>query len=382
MLNLIVDSFYDAAITIFRAINKNNSKLEKENLDNFFISIDLENRKNKSRPHLITTLEDSEKVLKIVLDNSQCMFSLDNYKEKEEYFINYFNVKKVEFEYDYNRNIIVSLYKELMKEKYNYYYKKANNQTDIFLGYDIHENEIWGSLDRHLMIGGSTGFGKSSFLNTLILNKLYENKEAPTKSPKIQFKLIDLKGVEFNVFEGIKNIEIAQDIESSIKILDEIKEEIETRKKIFNRFKVNSLEEYNNISNKKLDYIFLIIDEYACFQEMIEDKKVKEQVLSSLRQISSVCRSFGIKLIVASQKTGVSAGAMDSFFRSQISSNLIIGFKVSDENTSKTIIFDEGLEKLTRPGEALIVKQSKVEHIQTMYLSTKELKARLEKDIK
>lgn len=382
MLNLIVNSFYDAAMTIYRAINKSNSKLEKESLDNFFISIDLENRKNKSRPGFITTLEDSEKVLKIVLDNSQCMFSLDNYKEKEEYFINYFNVKKVEFGYDYNRNIIVSLYKELMKEKYNYTFKRANAPINIFLGYDIYENEVWGSLDRHLMIGGSTGFGKSSFLNTLILNKLYENKEAPTKSPKIKFKLIDLKGVEFNIFEGIKNIEIAQDIESSIKILDEIKEEIETRKKIFNRFKVNSLEEYNNISNTKLDYIFLIIDEYACFQEIIEDKKVKEQVLSSLRQISSICRSFGIKLIVASQKTGVSAGAMDSFFRSQIASNLIVGFKVGDENTSKTIIFDEGLEKLTRPGEALVVKQSKIEHIQTMYLSTKELKTRLEKDIK
>lgn len=382
MIKLLVNSILDAVETVFKLISNSDARLNSKNLEDFFISIDLVNKNNKHTPKLIKELESTNKVLKILLDNSNSMFNLDIYKAKEEAFINYFNVKKVGFEYDSDRNIIISLYKELMKSNYNYTFKRAIAPTNIFLGYDIFENEVWADISRHAMIGGSTGFGKSSFLNTLILNKLYENKETQFNTPKIKFKLIDLKGVEFNIYEGINNIDIAQDIESSIKILDEIKEEIENRKKLFSRLKVKSLEEYNNISNKKLDYIFLIIDEYACFQEMIEDKKQKEEVLSSLRQISSIARSFGIKIICASQKTGISAGAMDSFFRSQISSNLIIGFKVGDENTSKTIIFNEGLEKLSRPGEALAIINGQVNHIQTMYLSEKELKVRLKKDIR
>lgn len=374
----LVTSLIECTKITMNLIFKTNKKLNKDNLDEFFISVGLENRNNKNKPCHINTLEDSDKLLKIILDNSKCMFNLTDYQEKEEAFLNYFNVKRAIFEYDYNRNIIVTMYKESMKNSYNYKVMKSDAPTKVFLGYDELEEEIWGDLDKHCMIGGSTGFGKSSFLNSLILNKLYENK---SNDIKIRFKLIDLKGVEFNIFENIQYIEIAQTVESAINLINEVKKEIENRKTLFSKLKVKNLEEYNRIyDNKKLDYIFLVIDEYACFQEMIEDKKSKEQVLSDLRQVSSIARSFGIKIICASQKTGVSAGAMDSFFRSQISSNLIVGFKVQDDNTSKTIIFEEGLEKLEREGESISIVKGRKHHIQTMYLSEKELKSRLKKD--
>lgn len=373
----LMKSLLECSKLTINLLFKTNQKLSKDNLDDFFLSIGLENRNNKNKPIYISTLEDSQKILKIVLDNSKTMFNLAEFQEKEESFLNYFNMKKAVFEHDYSRNIIITMYKELMKNNYNYKTMKADTPTLFFLGYDELENEIWGDLSKHAMIGGSTGFGKSSFLSSLILNKLYENK---TNSIKIRFKLIDLKAVEFNVFENIQYVEIAQDVESTISIINEVKKEIEQRKKLFSRLKVKNLEEYNNNSSIKLDYIFVLIDEYACFQEMIECKQTKEKVLSDLRQVSSICRSFGIKLIVASQKTGVTAGAMDSFFRSQISSNMIIGFKVQDDNTSKTIIFDSGLEKLEREGESICVLKGRKHHIQTMYLSEKELKSRLKKD--
>lgn len=372
-----------AVIGAFKKDNKANSYKE-EDIKSFCTNTNLLRQRAEDKEFILPKVKEiieNDRVIEMHFESNY--FSISDFESRKEMFLNNFKrARDINIIYGADRTIIVQLFKKTMQEQYAYNVKLGDFATSVFLGFDKFENEIWGNLDKHLMIGGSTGQGKSSFLNTLILNRLYYNKQCSRADAKVELKLIDLKGTEFNIFEDILNIEIGQTVEDSINILDNIKTEIENRKKLFKRLKAKNLEEYNLNATKKLNYIFLIIDEYACFQEMIEDKKVKEKLISDLRQISSIARSFGIKIICASQKTGISAGAMDSFFRSQISSNLIVGFRVQDDNTSKTIIFKEGLENLKRPGEAIAIIKGTEQHIQTMYISDSELNARLNKDIK
>jgi S-DNA-T family DNA segregation ATPase FtsK/SpoIIIE len=71
------------------------------------------------------------------------------------------------------------------------------------VGKDIHGKPIIEDLTQmpHLLIAGSTGSGKSVYVNSIITGLLY------SKSPEeLRFIMIDLKIVELKVYNGIPHL--------------------------------------------------------------------------------------------------------------------------------------------------------------------------------
>lgn len=379
MIKLVVDSILDAVnITIKltkEAFNiKSNNKLTQRELEEFFLATDLKNKNlvDNATPRLMKVLEQTEKLDKFILSNPY--LNISSFKEKEEQFKSYLESKLVKFEYDYNnKNIIVTSYKELMKDFYNFKYVKCSD-TEFFGGYNLFEEECIFSLRRNMLISGSVGQGKTSTLQGILLNRIWNNRNNE-HVVGTDIDIIDLKGTDLVYFKDIKEVEnIAIDTQEAKELLLKLKEEMQNRNKIFRDKKVSSIEDYNEISKIKMRYKYLIIDELATLQEL--EKKEKEEINNIFLTLASKSRSAGIIIIAATQRPD--SKTLDSFIKAQLS-GCIIGHKVNNKYTSEVIINKEGLENLKNPGQAIIIS-NKEEITQFPYLSTKELKTRIRKD--
>ena len=82
-------------------------------------------------------------------------------------------------------------------------FQKSPSHLTIALGRDVSGSPFYADLCRmpHLLVAGSTGTGKTIFLNNLMLSLLYQS------SPEIlRFILIDPKRVEFPVYNELPHL--------------------------------------------------------------------------------------------------------------------------------------------------------------------------------
>lgn len=169
-----------------------------------------------------------------------------------------------------------------------------SNHLPFMVGVDETGSPIFKCLNkaRHLLIAGTTGSGKSAWINQLILTLLL------SKSPnELVLYMIDVKRVEFPKYKNFPHVkEVITDAHKSIKLLESLIEEMERRYELFEKSGVNELELYNNKhKNKKLPYIVCVIDEYA---ELANKDKNVHKIIESIVALS---RASGIHLIMATQ---------------------------------------------------------------------------------
>ncbi len=153
----------------------------------------------------------------------------------------------------------------------------------------------------HLLIGGSTGSGKSVLINTFLASLLLRYK--PTE---LKLVLIDPKMVEFTPYHGIPHLmcEVITNTASANIVLKEIVNEMEERYKIMKTFGTRNLEELNvkneKEGKKKIPYIVVVIDELADLMMV-----VPKEVENSIRRITQKARAAGIHMIIATQRPSV-----------------------------------------------------------------------------
>lgn len=187
----------------------------------------------------------------------------------------------------------------------------------------------------HLLIGGSTGSGKSVLLHSIINGLiLYSDCE---------FALIDPKRVEFSHYENNKRLfaPIARDVPSSLNLLEELVQEMEMRFSILEKYGCRDKMSYSG----KMPHIVVVIDELADL--MMSAKKKSHNLICRLAQKSRAC---GIHIIAATQRPSVDVvtGVIKANFPSRISC------KVISSTDSRTIINKNGAEKLIGKGDSII----------------------------
>ena len=222
----------------------------------------------------------------------------------------------------------------------------------VALGKDLNNNIFKVNLCKmpHLLVAGTTGSGKSVFINSIILNLLYNYTPQ-----ELNLILIDPKKVELSMYDGIPHLktEIATDTETAKKSLDYAIKEMLKRYKQLQNAKVRSIESYNEKASEKMPYLLIIIDELADL--MLSEVKTKlgadltgsPKLENKICRIAQMGRACGVHLIVATQRP--STDVITGLLKANIPSK--IAFSVSNIYDSKTILDKTGAEKLTGNGD-------------------------------
>jgi S-DNA-T family DNA segregation ATPase FtsK/SpoIIIE len=248
----------------------------------------------------------------------------------------------------------------------------------LALGKDISGNAKFANLENmpHLLIAGTTGSGKSVGINVMITSILYKHSPEDCK-----FILIDPKMLELSVYEGVPHLitPVVTDPKKAIVALKWVVREMEARYKKMSLLGVRNIENYNQrileainksekivrtipsginpetgqpttreieIENKKMPFIVVVVDEMADLM-MVAGKEIEH----AIQRLSQMARAAGIHLIMATQRPSVDVitGTIKANFPSRIS------FQVSSKFDSRTILGDEGAERLLGKGDMLMM---------------------------
>ena len=238
------------------------------------------------------------------------------------------------------------------------------------LGRDVSGKPCYADLGKmpHLLVAGSTGTGKTIFLNSLILSLLYQN------SPEmLRLILIDPKRVEFSSYRELPHLlcPVIFDAQRSINALKWLVGEMERRFDILSRNGSRNISSYNEKilkeGNEPLPYIVLIIDELA---DLMAAKG--REMEAGIVRLAQMARAVGIHLVVATQRPSVEV--ITGLIKANITSR--ITFQVASQVDSRTVLDAAGAEKLLGLGDMLFVSAEiiKPKRIQGAYVSEKEVK--------
>ena len=209
----------------------------------------------------------------------------------------------------------------------------------------------------HLLIAGSTGTGKSVFINSLMMSILY--KASPDD---VKMVLVDPKRLELNLYENIPHLiaPVVTDPKIASNVLRNATKEMEKRLKLLAQRGVRNIDQYNRTfqkgqslslfenveenEHKPLPYLVIVIDELADLM-MVDTNNVEE----SITRLAQMARAVGIHLILATQRPSVDVitGLIKANFPARIS------FRVASKVDSRTILDSNGSESLLGKGDML-----------------------------
>jgi len=249
-------------------------------------------------------------------------------------------------------------------------FQNSPSRLAFVLGKDVSGNSAFADLARmpHLLVAGSTGTGKTVFLNSLILSLLYRN------SPDIlKFVLIDPKRVEFPIYAGIPHLlgPVICNNGKAVNVLNWLIEEMEKRFDVFSKSKAKDINTYNEmVSNgtaEPIPYIVLVIDELA---DLMAAKGREVEAL--IVRLAQMARAVGIHLVIATQRPSVEV--ITGLIKANITSR--IAFQVASQVDSRTVFDMAGAEKLLGRGDMLFTSAevSKPKRVQAPLVTEKEIK--------
>lgn len=218
----------------------------------------------------------------------------------------------------------------------------------------------------HLLIGGTTGSGKSVCVSALLLSLLTYAEQRP-----LRFALIDPKQVEFAVWRDCPYLfaNIATDNDAASALLDELIAEMETR---YARFAELGVKDLASARMKGYDgaWIVIAVDELA---DLVMQEKENERRLVLLAQKA---RAAGIHLLLATQRPD--AKTFSGLLRTNCPAR--IALRVSRATESNIVIDEAGAERLQGAGD-MIFRGGDGNSIRThaYHITTEDIAAQLKR---
>src|SRR6188474_2349076 len=256
---------------------------------------------------------------------------------------------------------------EIIKSKA---YDEMTSPLALVLGKDISGAPVVADLARmpHLLVGGTTGSGKSTAVNAMVLSLLYK-----ATAEHVRLIMIDPKMLELSVYEGIPHLlaPVVTDMKEAANGLRWCVAEMERRYKAMSMLGVRNLAGFNRKvqeaaekgqpimdplfrpnadlgeaprPQEELPYIVVFIDEFADMM-MIVGKKVEELIA----RLAQKARASGIHLILATQRPSVDV--ITGLIKANIPTRM--AFQVSSKIDSRTILDQSGAETLLGHGDML-----------------------------
>lgn len=243
-------------------------------------------------------------------------------------------------------------------------YQEAASVLSLALGFDVIGRPVITDLVRmpHLLIAGATGAGKSVAINAFIASILY--KATPQE---VRLLMIDPKRIELSVYDDIPHLlhPVVVEAKMASRALLWAVREMERRYRLLEERRVKSFVSYNQVSDEKLPYIVIIVDELADLM-MVASKDVE----TSIARLAQMARAAGMHIILATQRPSVDVltGLIKANFPTRIS------FKVSSKVDSRTILDGSGAEHLLGMGDMLFLPPgaAKLMRIHGAFISEQE----------
>ena len=271
---------------------------------------------------------------------------------------------------------------------------------EMAIGKDVEGNSIIVDLAKmpHLLIGGTTGSGKSVGINSMIMSILMR-----ATPDEVRFIMIDPKRVEFTLYNGIPHlyVPVVTENKEAASALAWGVAEMERRLKVMSKAGVRNIAQYNakvesgaldpegldesqpasgtkqlSIDDipqapKKMPYIVIVIDELADLM-----MNVGKEVELSISRIAQLARAAGIHMIIATQRP--STNVVTGLIKANITNR--IAFLVASGIDSRVILDTPGAEKLIGWGDMLFSKPewAKPQRLQGCFVSEEEIDAVVE----
>ncbi|MCB9487909.1 MAG: DNA translocase FtsK 4TM domain-containing protein [Deltaproteobacteria bacterium] len=264
-------------------------------------------------------------------------------------------------------------------------FQEAQSPLTIAVGKDINGQPVVQDLAKmpHMLVAGTTGSGKSVFINSVITSILY--KASPEQ---VRLVLVDPKMLELSDYAGVPHLlcPVCTQPKKAAAILRWAVGEMESRYRRMAEANVRNVASYNKKVEKliaqapkdkppvdhegnpleKLPYIVVIIDELADLM-MVASKDIEE----SIARLAQMARAAGIHLILATQRPSVDVvtGVIKANFPARIS------FKVSSKIDSRTILDTQGAHLLLGNGDMLYLPptSSRIQRIHGCWINEEEV---------
>lgn len=198
----------------------------------------------------------------------------------------------------------------------------------------------------HLLIGGTTGSGKSSCINSFICGLLMR-----VTPQQVRLLLVDPKRVELIAYDGIPHLlhPVVTDPKMALRLLLWAVQEMERRYTILAENGIRDIYSYNSnntVSGDRIPYVVIIIDELADLM-----MTAPGEIEGAIIRLAQKARAVGIHLIVATQRPSkeIVTGVLKSNFPGRIA------FHVMQKVNSNIILDHIGAEKLLGKGDMLFL---------------------------
>ncbi len=248
-----------------------------------------------------------------------------------------------------NAEVATVSYRELWEQSKT----SPDNLLEIPLGKAVDGSVRSFDLGRmpHLLVAGSTGSGKSVAVNGIIASILMK-----ARPDQVKFLMVDPKMVELSVYNDIPHllIPVVTNPRKAARALQKVVNEMENRYELFSKYGVRNMAGYNAkiaAYNDKADdkmaplpFIVVIVDELADLM-MVASKEVEDAII----RLGQKARAAGIHMILATQRPSVDV--ISGLIKANVPSR--IAFAVSSGTDSRTILDENGAEKLLGRGDML-----------------------------
>lgn len=269
-------------------------------------------------------------------------------------------------------------------------FQDSPSNLTIALGRDVSGHPFYSDLAKmpHLLIAGSTGTGKTIFMNSLLLSLLYKNSPAT-----LRLIMVDPKRVEFPVYNDLPHLlcPVIYNANLTCSALKWLTGEMERRFEVLAQVNARDIISYNNIITQKLNsqknqnnkdvleknrgslalepmpYIILVIDELA---DLMAAKG--REIEAGIVRLAQMARAVGIHLVIATQRPSVEV--ITGLIKANITAR--VTFQVASQVDSRTVLDVAGAEKLLGLGDLLYLSAeiTKPRRIQGAFVSEKEVK--------